>query len=67
VKRIFVPIWIGFLMVSLASAVVWAQATAQVSGTARDQSGAVLPGAEITVTQTETGIQTPPSTMRTSE
>src|SRR5204862_1183709 len=35
---------------------IWAQATAQISGTARDQSGAVLPGVEIHVTQTETGI-----------
>src|SRR5690349_8978159 len=35
---------------------IWAQATAQISGTARDQSGAVLPGVEITATQTDTGI-----------
>ena len=35
---------------------LWAQATAQISGAARDQSGAVLPGVEITVTQTDTGI-----------
>src|SRR5437588_7900437 len=35
---------------------VWAQATAQISGTVRDQSGAVLPGVEVTATQTETGI-----------
>src|SRR6266481_4124689 len=34
---------------------IWAQATAQIAGTARDQSGAVLPGVEVTVTQTETG------------
>jgi hypothetical protein len=40
----------------LGCAIVWAQATAQISGTAKDQSGAVLPGVEITVTQTETGI-----------
>jgi hypothetical protein len=33
-----------------------AQATAQISGTVRDGSGAVLPGATITATQTETGI-----------
>src|SRR5262245_63494384 len=33
-----------------------AQATAQISGTVRDQSGAVLPGVEVTATQTETGI-----------
>jgi carboxypeptidase family protein len=35
---------------------LWAQATAQISGTARDQSGAVLPGVEVTVTQINTGI-----------
>src|SRR5438552_5970254 len=31
-------------------------ATAQISGTVKDQSGAVLPGVEITATQTQTGI-----------
>src|SRR5437016_10525818 len=40
----------------LTSAVWWGQATAQISGTVRDASGAVLPGVEITATQTETGI-----------
>ena len=35
---------------------LWAQATAQISGTTRDQSGAVLPGVEIRATQVETGI-----------
>jgi hypothetical protein len=34
----------------------WAQATAQISGSVADQSGAVLPGVEITATQTETGV-----------
>src|SRR5579871_6873613 len=34
---------------------VWAQATAQVSGTVRDASGAVLPGVQVTATQTDTG------------
>src|SRR5207237_8630179 len=38
------------------STTIWAQGTAQISGTAKDQSGAVLPGVEITATQTETGI-----------
>ena len=38
------------------SATVWAQGTAQISGTVKDQSGAVLPGVEITATQTDTGI-----------
>ena len=32
----------------IACADMWAQATAQISGSARDQSGAVLPGVEIT-------------------
>ncbi|PYR83898.1 MAG: TonB-dependent receptor, partial [Acidobacteria bacterium] len=35
---------------------VWAQVTAQISGAVRDQSGAVLPGVEISATQTDTGI-----------
>ena len=35
---------------------VWAQATAQITGTVRDQTRAVLPGVEVTATQTETGI-----------
>ena len=45
-----------FLAWAIVGANVWAQGTAQVSGTVRDQSGAVLPGVEITVTQTNTGI-----------
>src|SRR5499427_611871 len=36
--------------------IVWAQATAQISGAVRDQSGAVLPGVEVTATQAETGV-----------
>src|SRR5687768_15443124 len=32
-----------------------AGSTAQISGTVRDQSAAVLPGADVTVTQTDTG------------
>ena len=45
-----------FLVLSLGCSLVWGQATAQISGTVKDQSGAVLPGVEITATQTETGI-----------
>jgi hypothetical protein len=36
--------------------IAWAQSTAQISGAVTDQSGAVLPGVEITATQTATGI-----------
>jgi hypothetical protein len=36
--------------------VVRAQSTAQISGTVIDQSGAILPGVDVTATQTATGI-----------
>ncbi len=34
----------------------WAQATSQIQGTVQDASGGAVPGAEIKVTQTETGL-----------
>src|SRR5688500_11932408 len=40
----------------LMNSTAWAQATAQMSGTVRDESGAVLPGVTVTVTQTDTGF-----------
>src|SRR6266436_3395863 len=43
-------------LVGFCSVAIWAQGTAQISGTARDESGAVLPGVEVTATQTGTGI-----------
>ena len=55
-RRVLSVCWVGCSFVFLSCSSVWAQATAQISGTARDQSGAVLPGVEIHVTQTETGI-----------
>ena len=55
-RRISIGLTTGLLASALFSAVVWAQATAHISGTARDQSGAVLPGVEISAMQTETGI-----------
>src|SRR3989442_3511955 len=44
--------------ISLAVSVVpsAAEATAQISGSVKDRSGAVLPGVTITATQTDTGI-----------
>ncbi len=47
---------IGAQIVLLTGAAAWAQATAQFSGTVRDQSGGVLPGVTVTVTQTDTGL-----------
>jgi hypothetical protein len=48
--------WIAGLIVALTSAAAWAQATAQLSGIVRDESGAVLPGVTVTATQTDTGF-----------
>src|SRR6266581_2088019 len=55
-RRTFCLAFSGLIMVLLAWSSAWAQATAQISGTVKDQSGAVLPGVEVTATQTETGI-----------
>src|SRR5439155_1811733 len=46
----------ALLITSLMCISLWAQATAQISGTVKDQTGAVLPGVEVTATQTDTGI-----------
>src|SRR6185503_3909738 len=46
----------GTLILLLAAGAAWAQGTAQLSGTVRDESGAVLPGVTVTVTQTDTGL-----------
>ena len=46
---------LGTLLLLVCCASLWAQGTAQISGTVTDPSGARLPGAEVTVTQTATG------------
>jgi len=55
-KRVIVSFSVALLICVLGCPSIWAQATAQISGTVRDQSGAVLPGVEVTATQTDTGI-----------
>src|ERR1043165_2682190 len=45
----------GTLILLLTASASWAQATAQMNGTVRDESGAVLPGVTIAVTQVDTG------------
>jgi len=54
-KRMLFYLVVGIIMFGPAGGNAWAQATAQIAGTVRDQTGAVLPGVEITVTQTDTG------------
>src|SRR5262245_31353054 len=57
-KRITVYVLVGLIAFALSTAAAWAQATtAQITGSVKDQSGALLPGAEITVTQTATGAK----------
>ena len=46
---------IGLLCLMVLPDAVWAQATAQISGTIGDQSGAILPGVKVTATQIDTG------------
>src|SRR5213083_2692733 len=55
-KRIWTVSLMGLLVAVIACGSVWGQATAQISGGVQDQSGAVLPGVEVTATQTDTGI-----------
>jgi hypothetical protein len=55
-KRFFIAWFVVLIGFAVTCAGAWAQATAQISGTVRDQSGAVLPGVDVTATQTETGI-----------
>src|SRR5437899_4961547 len=44
----------GFLSLVLSALFAQAVSTSQITGTIKDQTGAVLPGAEVTVTQTDT-------------
>src|SRR2546427_3360245 len=58
-KRVLRRLLGSVLLLLLTSASVNAQAgaTAQISGTVKDLSGGVLPGADVTATQTETGFK----------
>src|SRR5437899_5012390 len=54
-------LWASFLALSLLAGTSWGQVTASITGTVKDVSGAVLPGAAVTVKHLETGL------MRTAE
>ena len=43
------------LVLAFGCVTVWAQATAQISGTVTDPTGALIPGVEVTATKTDTG------------
>jgi hypothetical protein len=55
-RQVWISVLVGSLFLSLGSTVLRAQSTAEISGTVRDQTGAVLPGVEVTATQTDTGV-----------
>src|SRR2546430_2077064 len=55
-RRIVRMLLAGLFFSAFRSDGIWAQSTAQINGTVRDQSGAVMPGVDITVMQTATGL-----------
>lgn len=55
-KRISAQLLVVCSLCLLYSAAIFAQATSQISGTVEDSSGAVVAGAQVTVTQTDTGV-----------
>ena len=50
-------LWIALPVIVVTAGIAAAQAVSQISGSTRDQSGAVVPGAEITAIQTDTGVR----------
>src|SRR6516165_831206 len=57
-KRINPSVLAAVLAFVLTGISVWAQGTtAEISGSVKDPSGAILPGVEVTVTQTATGAK----------
>ncbi len=56
-RRALRALFYGLFVVLLSASAVMAQATAQITGTVKDTSGGVLPGASVTATQTETGFK----------
>src|SRR5215471_20482644 len=55
-KRVLANLALGLALCLLICDTAWPQATAQINGTIKDQTGAVLPGVEVVVTQTDTNI-----------
>jgi hypothetical protein len=56
-RRALRTFFIGLVVVLLSASAAMAQATAQITGTVKDTSGGVLPGANVAATQTETGFK----------
>src|SRR5438552_140530 len=54
-KAIF-PVFVASLLLAISCGDIWAQATAQITGTVKEQTEAVQAGVDRAATQTETGI-----------
>jgi hypothetical protein len=59
IENMMVKLTVALFVITFTATSGWAQAisTAQISGTVKDQSGAILPGVEVTAIQTETGLR----------
>jgi len=55
-ERLLRILFAGAAILVMATGLAWAQATAELAGRVTDESGAVLPGVSVTVTQTDTGF-----------
>src|SRR5687767_6732514 len=55
-RRLLLNLSMGVAVCILASAVLFGQTTGQISGLVTDPTGAVLPGVEVTLTRTDTGV-----------
>ena len=55
-ERLLRHLFVGAAILVMTTALAWAQATAELNGRVTDESGAVLPGVSVTVTQTDTGF-----------
>ncbi|HEX5226327.1 MAG TPA: carboxypeptidase regulatory-like domain-containing protein [Bryobacteraceae bacterium] len=55
-KRLSTTLLLGVFFCLILALGLFAQATSQISGTVKDATGAAVPGATITVTQTDTGV-----------
>ena len=55
-ERLLRILFAGAAILVVGTGLAWAQATAELAGRVTDESGAVLPGVSVTVTQTDTGF-----------
>ena len=56
-KRTAVHALLSVLFYLITCSFLWSQSTAEVSGIVKDQTGAVLPGVEVTATHTDTALK----------